>query len=114
MSQGTSCVTSVTRLVSGVACYKTICKTRGGCGRITTRGGRGKVADLMRQDNVLHGLEPERYPWDRQPGESAKAFDAFVRFRDMGYKRMLRDVALGLHCSGANVRRWAARWFWHN
>jgi hypothetical protein len=84
-----------------------------GCARVTPGG--GKVADLMRQDNVLDELvEHERFPWDRQPGESAKAFDAFVRFRDMGPRRMLRDVALGLHCSGANVRRWAARWFWHN
>lgn len=72
------------------------------------------MADLMHRDSVVNELEPERFLWDRQPGESLKAFDAFVRFRDMGPRRLLRDVALELHCSGANVRRWAARWFWHN
>jgi hypothetical protein len=50
-------------------------------------------------------------PWDRRPGESPKAYAAFLKYRDMGpYKRSLR--ALGARESSTEVVHiaLAARW----
>ena len=58
--------------------------------------------------------ELNRRLWDRQPVESSKAFGAFVIYRDAGSERTLQKVAQQLRCSGANVRRWATKWFWAN
>jgi hypothetical protein len=57
-------------------------------------------------------LDVERHIWDRQDGESSKAFGAFTIYRDAGAERKLQQVAEVLRCSGANVRRWATRWCW--
>ena len=32
-------------------------------------------------------------PWERQDGESAKAYQAFCKYLDMGEKRSIRAVA---------------------
>jgi len=53
-------------------------------------------------------------PWDRQPQESHKAFAAFTVYRDLAGDRTYQEVAQKLHCSGANVRRWAAKWNWYS
>ncbi len=56
--------------------------------------------------------QAEEEPWDRQPGESAKAYRAFQIYRDKQADRTYEFVAGVLQCSGANVRRWAKRWNW--
>lgn len=53
-----------------------------------------------------------RQLWERQVGESEKAFDAFVKYRDLAERRTLARVAQMLGCSSTNVERWASRWFW--
>jgi hypothetical protein len=53
-----------------------------------------------------------RQPWSRQPGESSKAFDAFVKYRDLNERRTMAKVATMLGCTAQNVERWAARWSW--
>jgi len=53
-----------------------------------------------------------RQLWERQPGESPKAFHAFRLFRDLAEKRTLAKVAQTLGCSSTNVERWARRWAW--
>ena len=50
--------------------------------------------------------------WERQGGESAKAFAAFIVYRDMGSKRSLREVGQKLGKSSALIERWAALWGW--
>ena len=49
-----------------------------------------------------------REAWDRRDGESAGAYAAFRRFRDLGPLRRLDDV------SGppSGVRTWSAKWDW--
>ena len=50
--------------------------------------------------------------WERQKGESEKAFEAFVMYRDMGEKRTFTAVAEKLHKSCTLIRRWKDCWEW--
>ena len=50
--------------------------------------------------------------WSRLPHESAPAYEAFSRYRDMPGRRSCRKVAAELAKSGALVRRWCATWRW--
>lgn len=43
---------------------------------------------------------PERGPWERRPDESAKAFGAFVQYRDLGFMRTLKAAAVLLYGTG--------------
>lgn len=51
-------------------------------------------------------------PWERQKGESEKAYEAFVTYRDMGEKRTFAAVAEKLGKSDTLIRRWKERWDW--
>lgn len=51
-------------------------------------------------------------PWERQKGESQKAFEAFACYRDLGPKRSIAKVAQKLGKSTALIARWSARWDW--
>ena len=51
-------------------------------------------------------------PWERQPGESAPAYEAFSLYRDMGLERSLRAVAGKLGKSRALIERWSAAKNW--
>lgn len=51
-------------------------------------------------------------PWERQEGESSKAFESFVIYRDMGAKRTFTAVADTLHKSCTLIRRWKEQWDW--
>lgn len=55
----------------------------------------------------------ERDPWERQKGEGAKAFQAFVVFRDIDpEERSVRAVAKKLGKGKWLLQRWCARWHW--
>jgi hypothetical protein len=69
----------------------------------------GKVAmsaELIQNPSIL--------PWEKQIGETDKAFAAFVLFRDEAADRTYQKVADSLQCSHANVRQWAYRWKWRD
>lgn len=51
-------------------------------------------------------------PWERQEGESARAFQAFTEYRDMGEKRSLRAVARKVQKSEGLIQRWSRNWGW--
>lgn len=51
-------------------------------------------------------------PWERLHGESAPAFEAFAKYRDMGADRSLAKVAQELGKSTTLVERWSARDSW--
>lgn len=53
-------------------------------------------------------------PWERQKGESEKAFEAFSLYRDKGAKRTLISVAEELQKSYTLIRRWCDRWEWED
>jgi hypothetical protein len=73
------------------------------------------MADRPRPvDLATQNIEPtgQRQMWDRFVGESARAFSAFVKFRDAADKRSMTAVAQELSCTKQNVGRWAFRWRW--
>lgn len=51
-------------------------------------------------------------PWERQKGESEKAYEAFVTYRDMGQERTITAVVKQLGKSRALIDRWRSRWEW--
>jgi hypothetical protein len=60
---------------------------------------------------------PDRLPWEKQRGESAKAFNAFRIYRDLGPGRAQVKVGRILGESGvptalSQVERWSSRWRW--
>lgn len=52
--------------------------------------------------------------WDRQDGETEKAFDAFVEFLDMDKPRTLSKAAVRIGKSESQIRTWSARHKWMN
>jgi len=59
-------------------------------------------------------LESKSYVWNRQRGESDKAYKAFLLYRDAGLDRTLKKVAEMLNKSVQNVGRWCVRWNWRH
>jgi hypothetical protein len=57
-------------------------------------------------------IHSETQPWDKQPGESGPAFEAFVVFRTLGYERSLTRVAKELNKSVQLIGRWSLRDDW--
>lgn len=51
-------------------------------------------------------------PWDRMPREGARAFEAFVAYRDMGPARSTAKVAKQLGKSKALMDQWSSKWSW--
>jgi hypothetical protein len=58
--------------------------------------------------------EEERHPWDRQVGESSKAYSHFCIYRDMGSARSLRKVTADINCTSKRQQllRWSGKWKW--
>jgi hypothetical protein len=68
--------------------------------------------------------EPERVAWERQVGESSKAYRAFCRFRDAGPHRSIRKAWLAEHppsvdgsgpesgSVSSRWRAWSTHWGW--
>lgn len=51
--------------------------------------------------------------WERLPGESAKAYEAFCKYRDMPPgERSLREVARRLGKSETLISRWSSQYRW--
>ena len=59
-------------------------------------------------------LEPSTNPWDRQPGESGKAYSGFLAYRDLGIERSLTKAAEKLTKRKQTLYRWFVRWNWRD
>lgn len=55
-----------------------------------------------------------RNEWDRQPGESARAFAAFCVYRDAGAARSLRAIVDKTSAKLAQIGAWSRRYGWVN
>lgn len=51
-------------------------------------------------------------PWERQPGESEKAYEAFCIYRDAGQERSINMVYKTLAKSRTLISNWSSRWKW--
>lgn len=51
-------------------------------------------------------------PWERQPGEGVKAYEAFCLYREMGSDRTLAKVSTRLSKSAQLIRRWSYTYNW--
>lgn len=58
------------------------------------------------------GQSGEGVPWEQQPGEGAKAFEAFAIYRDMGAERSVRKVARQLNKSLTLIGKWSSAYGW--
>lgn len=58
-------------------------------------------------------MEPDGIqPWDCQPGETAKAYQAFVIYRDLGPDRTVQRTANELAKNYTTVNAWSRKWEW--
>lgn len=51
-------------------------------------------------------------PWDRQPGETSKAYEAFLTYRDLGAGRSIQLVCNELGKSKTVMDRWSSQHNW--
>src|SRR5262245_12667052 len=66
----------------------------------------------MGSDGRFELAPGSEYAWERLGGESSKAFEAFVAYREMGAGRSTAKVAQGLGKSKALIDRWCSAWRW--
>lgn len=57
-----------------------------------------------------NAMPPE--PWERQIGESARAFEAFQVYRDMGVNRNIRAAAQQVGKSKTTIQKWSSNHKW--
>lgn len=56
---------------------------------------------------------PAEKPWERQKGETEKAYEAFSIYRDLGEGRTLTEVTKKLGKSRTLIDRWRVNWNWY-
>ena len=54
----------------------------------------------------------EIYPWERQPGETEKAYEAFLIYKNLGPGRTVTEVAKELTKSRQLLARWSSQYRW--
>ena len=55
--------------------------------------------------------DPE-FPWERQKGETHKAFEAFTVYRTTGRRRSIKNAAQALKKQASLLGRWSSKWNW--
>lgn len=51
-------------------------------------------------------------PWERQPGETEKAYEAFLLYKNLGPGRTISEVSRRLSKSRQLITRWSGRYNW--
>ena len=62
------------------------------------------------EDKDIYILEPE--PWERQLNETARAWEAFSMYRDMGASRSIAKVARELGKNKVVLEKWSTEYDW--
>ena len=57
-------------------------------------------------------MSTAKQAWERQPGESARAFEAFQHYRDAGADRSNAKTGQALGKSKTLIDSWSSRWEW--
>lgn len=52
-------------------------------------------------------------PWEKQKGETSKAYEAFIVFRDLGLSRTYEEVSRRMRKSSVLIRKWAKKNGWN-
>lgn len=63
-----------------------------------------------RHDKLV--LSPDRLPWEKQPYETMKGFQAFVVYRDLLWDRSLEKVAEALGKGDGQIGTWSSKNLW--
>ncbi len=60
----------------------------------------------------MSSKEPEPLFYERQPGETARAYQAFAHYRDSGATRSLRRTRQDLDASWTTLSEWSSKHLW--
>src|SRR6266498_4470280 len=71
--------------------------------RLTGTSG-SQVSTAPSVGKTAHPLDPDRPVWERQPGESTKAYDTFLAWRDSQERNVISH--------GKMAQQWSAKWSW--
>ena len=71
--------------------------------RLTGTSG-SQVSTAPSVGKKAHPLDPDRPVWERQPGESTKAYDTFLAWRDSQERNVISH--------GKMAQQWSAKWSW--
>lgn len=55
---------------------------------------------------------PDIEPWERQEGETPRAFEAFAAYRDMGAERSIRKTSQKLAKNTTTIKEWSVKYNW--
>ena len=80
-----------------------------------SKQGAGVLATAQgypRRSTYKQRREATMEQWDRQPKETAKAYEAFCVYRDLGVGRQYAKTARELEKNESLIRRWAMAWNW--
>lgn len=61
---------------------------------------------------VIHELDPDLSPWERQPGEPESAWSTFLAYRDLGEERSIAAAVASVGRWRNSGDRWSAAWQW--
>ena len=64
----------------------------------------------MAKKKTKAGIEPEL--WELQPGETARAFEAFRKYRDLGPSRSIAKVGKELGKNRVTLEDWSSKYDW--
>lgn len=56
--------------------------------------------------------EADTQPWEQQPGESSKAFEAFATYRNLGPERSIQKTSQKLSKNMTTLKGWSRKWSW--
>lgn len=62
----------------------------------------------------MTGVPDPSHPWERQPGETAKAWEAFRLYRELGPGRTLAEVARQSGKFDSQIARWSTANTWRD